>query len=67
MFARNGAQDAPRCGIATKGCFELGGSAQTLNSSVADFSRARFTARGPFLRLSLKVDQASLEDLLRRR
>lgn len=31
-----------------------------------DFSRARYTAQGPFLRLRMKVDQASLKDLLRR-
>ena len=32
----------------------------------ADFTAARYTARGPFVRFSLKVDQASLKDLLRR-
>jgi uncharacterized repeat protein (TIGR01451 family) len=32
----------------------------------ADFTSARYTARGPYLRFSLKIDQASLRDLLRR-
>jgi hypothetical protein len=29
-----------------------------------DFSRNRYTAQGPFLRLRMKVDQASLKSLL---
>jgi hypothetical protein len=31
-----------------------------------DFSRAHYTARGPFVQFKLKVDQASLRDLLNR-
>jgi hypothetical protein len=31
-----------------------------------DFAAARYTARGPYVQFRLKVDQASLEDLLRR-
>ena len=31
-----------------------------------DFSRARYTAKGPFVRFRLKIDQASLKQLLRR-
>jgi hypothetical protein len=31
-----------------------------------DFARARYTAQGPFVEFKLKVDQASLQDLLRR-
>ena len=31
-----------------------------------DFTRARYTAKGPFVQFRLKVDQASLRDLLRR-
>ena len=31
-----------------------------------DFSSARYTSRGPFVRFSLKLDQASLRDILRR-
>jgi uncharacterized repeat protein (TIGR01451 family) len=32
----------------------------------ADFASARYTSRGPFVRFSLKLDQASLLDILRR-
>ena len=31
-----------------------------------DFRSARYTAQGPFVRFSLKLDQASLRDILRR-
>jgi uncharacterized repeat protein (TIGR01451 family) len=31
-----------------------------------DFAQARYTARGPYIRFSLKIDQASLKELLRR-